>query len=493
MATSGGVVCEASSDNSRLFYCHQCNHQWRKNQAAEYLCPQCQEGFIEEVDNTTDFPSNRANGSSPRNSDPFISLVNRIMRRATPTRVSRRNRNTIRSRSRSPGATTSSRTAEIRNRTREAIIEMIHPHTSRRLERTRTLNFALDDFMSSFLSSPRPPAMGLDKLLTIPEITITIEQTNEKVQCSVCFDEFKLNEKGVKKLSCNHLYHGKCIFPWLRISASCPVCRANLNTGNADASNSLPQPDSSLNYLSDYDTFLRRVMDPSGQIRQDEPSTSTTTDDQSSSSSERQPPRSRLFEYFTNFSNDSPSTNTSENLRTRNDRSNRAVNLQTSSRVLRSNSAASLGQEVLPTRSNTRPNPSALPRTRFMHSALSETESHQSRYESLIRAIRHRPYARPIISARAQRLGSDTVIDLTPEDNETETLAGALSTDSISVASSTDIIVSVDEGGFTPNLSSNSDSEYSSINSDGDSIQDIPDAPSSPSDVSMTTSDHEEE
>ncbi len=66
----------------------------------------------------------------------------------------------------------------------------------------------------------------------IPNATITKELADSKLQCAVCFDKFYLNQTGVRKLPCHHLFHGECIFPWLRNNASCPVCRARLPNAN---------------------------------------------------------------------------------------------------------------------------------------------------------------------------------------------------------------------------------------------------------------------
>lgn len=71
-----------------------------------------------------------------------------------------------------------------------------------------------------------PPAMTLAQLQQIPKATITKEQADLLFQCAVCFHEFKSNEDEVRKLPCNHMYHDKCIFPWLRNNPSCPTCRA---------------------------------------------------------------------------------------------------------------------------------------------------------------------------------------------------------------------------------------------------------------------------
>ncbi|GBE77416.1 hypothetical protein SCP_0102890 [Sparassis crispa] len=51
--------------------------------------------------------------------------------------------------------------------------------------------------------------------------------------CAVCKEQFKLNtedpdEQVVVILPCNHPYHEPCIIPWLKSSATCPVCRFQL-------------------------------------------------------------------------------------------------------------------------------------------------------------------------------------------------------------------------------------------------------------------------
>lgn len=104
----------------------------------------------------------------------------------------------------------------------------------------RAFHFDLDDLMSTFLSTRSPP-VSQRTLQEIPTLTITQEQTD--TQCSICFDEFKLAESEVRKLPCNHMFHERCIFPWLRINGTCPVCRARLSRSNDDdASNSDASP-----------------------------------------------------------------------------------------------------------------------------------------------------------------------------------------------------------------------------------------------------------
>lgn len=77
-----------------------------------------------------------------------------------------------------------------------------------------------------------PPAMTHAQLQEIPKAIINKEQADSLIQCAVCFHEFKLNEDDVRKLPCNHMYHDKCIFPWLQTNPSCPMCREQLPNQN---------------------------------------------------------------------------------------------------------------------------------------------------------------------------------------------------------------------------------------------------------------------
>lgn len=48
--------------------------------------------------------------------------------------------------------------------------------------------------------------------------------------CAVCKDQFALgtedpDEQIVITLPCHHPFHEPCILPWLKTSATCPVCR----------------------------------------------------------------------------------------------------------------------------------------------------------------------------------------------------------------------------------------------------------------------------
>lgn len=101
----------------------------------------------------------------------------------------------------------------------------------------------LDDFMNSLLSSPRPSPVSQSRLNALSIVTIAEDHTS--TACSVCFEEFILNEASVRNLPCNHIFHEVCIFPWLRINGTCPVCRARIPRGERENETTSSTRDSS--------------------------------------------------------------------------------------------------------------------------------------------------------------------------------------------------------------------------------------------------------
>ncbi|KAF8043592.1 hypothetical protein BT93_A1805 [Corymbia citriodora subsp. variegata] len=55
--------------------------------------------------------------------------------------------------------------------------------------------------------------------------TVTIK---EKTQCSICLENFEMGEEA-KDTRCRHKYHGRCIFSWLELHRSCPLCRCRIS------------------------------------------------------------------------------------------------------------------------------------------------------------------------------------------------------------------------------------------------------------------------
>ena len=78
-----------------------------------------------------------------------------------------------------------------------------------------------------------PPASA-SVVRSLPSVVVTKDDVEgNNALCAVCKDEFGVGEHA-KVLPCSHRYHGDCIVPWLGIRNTCPVCRYEFPTDDAD-------------------------------------------------------------------------------------------------------------------------------------------------------------------------------------------------------------------------------------------------------------------
>ncbi|CAN4109438.1 unnamed protein product [Withania somnifera] len=75
--------------------------------------------------------------------------------------------------------------------------------------------------------------IGLDEatLLSYPKLLYSEAKVNHKDStascCSICLADYK-NKDMLRLLpDCEHLFHLKCVDPWLKLNSSCPVCRTS--------------------------------------------------------------------------------------------------------------------------------------------------------------------------------------------------------------------------------------------------------------------------
>jgi len=81
-----------------------------------------------------------------------------------------------------------------------------------------------------------PPPMTKENISEIPTVMVTQELLDKNPNCSVCWEDFKL-EEPVMKLECNHCFHKDCIVPWLELHGTCPVCRKVLTEDSSGGGN----------------------------------------------------------------------------------------------------------------------------------------------------------------------------------------------------------------------------------------------------------------
>lgn len=77
-----------------------------------------------------------------------------------------------------------------------------------------------------------PPA-SKDFVESLPTLTITAEHIVKSCSCTICQVEFKIGDEA-KQLPCEHMFHPKCIMPWLLKTNTCPLCRHEMPTDDPD-------------------------------------------------------------------------------------------------------------------------------------------------------------------------------------------------------------------------------------------------------------------
>ncbi|XP_061368954.1 E3 ubiquitin-protein ligase RDUF1-like [Gastrolobium bilobum] len=82
------------------------------------------------------------------------------------------------------------------------------------------------------------PAASKAAIDSLPTIEIDEGHLTMESHCAVCKEPFELGI-AVREMPCKHIYHPECILPWLALHNSCPVCRHELPI---DAPNPNPNP-----------------------------------------------------------------------------------------------------------------------------------------------------------------------------------------------------------------------------------------------------------
>ncbi|KAK4373583.1 hypothetical protein RND71_008967 [Anisodus tanguticus] len=237
---------------SSTYWCYRCNRSYRAWSEESITCPDCNSGFVEEIEAPT---RSTLSGSRRRRLPPAA---------ATEMTTARNSDQSSRSgygSGSSPGVRRNLRNVGDRSPFNPVIV-LRGSTNGGGGEGGGGGGFELyyDDGAGSGLR-PLPTSMsefllgsGFDRLLdqlaqieangigrmenppaskaaieSLPTIEIINDHIATESCCAVCKEAFELGTE-VREMPCKHLYHSDCILPWLSMRNSCPVCRHELPT-----------------------------------------------------------------------------------------------------------------------------------------------------------------------------------------------------------------------------------------------------------------------
>ncbi|KAI9108346.1 hypothetical protein K1719_020537 [Acacia pycnantha] len=121
-----------------------------------------------------------------------------------------------------------------------------------RIRRRRNIRPSIDLPITSYVVQSGPFRMGLEGS-TIEKYPMTLLGESKRLPnpndntCSICLSEYEPKETLRTIPDCNHYFHAHCIDEWLKMNATCPVCRNSPTpTPSASASSSSMSPPSSV-------------------------------------------------------------------------------------------------------------------------------------------------------------------------------------------------------------------------------------------------------
>ncbi|KAH3830318.1 E3 ubiquitin-protein ligase RNF115-like [Dreissena polymorpha] len=261
------VENQERTQNSK-FYCHQCSLQITPK-LPDFTCPRCDNGFIEEI--TEEEGSAESSNSVPTQVlDPatqFAQLWGRAFLDSFSNHAAERDEGAAWNQNRDSDdevgenmwlqrhrpfpqpRTTYRRNRPVRNQYLHGLFQYIsdqlepegggggfrlpinvmplHSNPNDYVWGAGGLDAIITQLLNQLEGSGAPPA-NQERIEALPTVKITQKQVDDILQCSVCMDDFHLNDE-VKKLPCDHHYHNDCIVTWLKMHGTCPVCRKDLN------------------------------------------------------------------------------------------------------------------------------------------------------------------------------------------------------------------------------------------------------------------------
>lgn len=233
-----------TSSTTKSYWCHLCKKEFNKIfiENIDIQCRFCSNNFCEEINLTEDLEQH------PSTFIPYQSSSNTNINTNT-------NNNNLNANQRPNTQNTSSSaitgnslfnlvmtTRSNRPRTTSSLLDMIfnllRERNTEENNMENIINYIMQNDPNRYGNPPASKSV-LDSLeritvneFNLSEISKEISSSSEN-NCSVCKDNFEFGNIGLK-LPCKHFFHEECIMPWLKERNSCPTCRFELPTDDAD-------------------------------------------------------------------------------------------------------------------------------------------------------------------------------------------------------------------------------------------------------------------
>ncbi|XP_052107452.1 E3 ubiquitin-protein ligase RDUF2-like [Arachis duranensis] len=240
-------------------WCYRCNKFVRVWRQDIVICPDCDSGFVEEVDPNTRTVYADGNRGRRLPAAAMYMIGHRNNNDNNNVSLSRQNQRRHCRNTNGGGGGTGGDRSPI-----NPVIMLRGGEQSEGTSRRRGFELFYDDGAGAGLR-PLPPSMsefllgtGFDRVLEqfshferherhlhhhnqqpppasksavegLPEVEITENNLATEPHCAVCKEAFEIGTKA-KEMPCKHIYHSDCILPWLALRNSCPVCRHELPT-----------------------------------------------------------------------------------------------------------------------------------------------------------------------------------------------------------------------------------------------------------------------
>jgi len=223
------------NDYDKTFYCHKCTH-FVSEIGSDFNCNNCDSQFVEEIDvrdsdslecvfaisNGATMATNEARDMQ---TDPLVH--HHEQRQRVPQSTRRRPR----SRSEEFYASSSHHFSLMHGLSIPFgimnalnISDLGEPFGLTHEAFVVNAGDLLSNILTQIFSSSGSMPMSQRNIDRLEKVTINERHIDEKLFCTICIEDFKVNESA-RKLICDHYFHYNCIAPWLSLHANCPICR----------------------------------------------------------------------------------------------------------------------------------------------------------------------------------------------------------------------------------------------------------------------------